>query len=197
MIVGILALQGDVEKHAKILQGLEIESRSVRYKHDLDGLKGLIIPGGESTTMTHLLKKMDLYETIQSFAKDTPVLGTCAGMIMMSKKVDHTLVEPLNIMDIEVDRNAYGRQVHSFVDDLQVRLNGHTENIPATFVRAPKISKMGKDIEVLAEYDGEPCAVRQGKHMALAFHPELDGVNIFHKELFIKNESVSGSSNAA
>lgn len=197
MTIGILALQGDIEKHAKILERLDIEYRFVRYVHELEGCEGLIIPGGESTTMTHLLQKNGLHDHIVAFANERPVLGTCAGMIMMSKKVDHALVEPLGIIDIEVDRNAYGRQVHSFVDDLKVRLNGHTENIPATFIRAPKICKMENDVEVLAEYEGEPCAVRQGKHMALAFHPELDSVDIFHRELFLKNESVSGSSNAA
>ncbi len=197
MIVGILALQGDVKKHSQILKKLKIENRPVRYVHEFDGVQGLIIPGGESTTITHLIQKNKLYEHILSFAENFPILGTCAGLIMMSKKVDHPLVRPLGIMDLEVDRNGYGRQVHSFVGHLDIRLNGYSKNIPATFIRAPKISKMGKDVEVMAEFNGNPCAVRQGKHIALAFHPELDGIDIFHRELFNNNEKVSGSSNAA
>ena len=108
---------------------------------------------------------------------------------MMSKKVNHRLVNPLGIIDIEVNRNAYGRQVYSFVDELPVRLNGHTEKIRATFIRAPKITKMGKDVEILAEYNNEPCAIKQGKHIALSFHPELNGINIFHKATFYNNEA--------
>ena len=135
------------------------------------------------------MQKNSFHKTIQTFAEDKPILGTCAGMIMMSKKVNHRLVNPLGIIDIEVDRNAYGRQVYSFVDELLVRLNAHTEKIRATFIRAPKITKMGKDVEILAEYNNEPCAIKQGKHIALSFHPELNGINIFHKAAFCNNEA--------
>lgn len=190
MKIGILALQGDYEKHARILESLEIKSALIRYPQELEDVGGLIIPGGESTTLTHLMQKNNFYQTIKEFANDNPVLGTCAGLIMMADKVEHTLVEPLGIMDIEVDRNAYGRQVHSFVDELPVRLNGQEEIIPATFIRAPRISKMGKDVEILAEYNNAPCAVKQDQHIALAFHPELNGINIFHKLAFCINEAI-------
>ncbi len=190
MKIGILALQGDYEKHSQILIELGLDYTFVRYSEELKELDGLILPGGESTTLTHLMQKNNFYQTIQTFAKDNPILGTCAGLIMMANKVEHTLVESLGIMDIEVDRNAYGRQVHSFVDELSVRINGHEELIPATFIRAPRISKIGKDVEVLADYNGAPCAVKQGKHIALSFHPELNGINIFHKSAFYINEAI-------
>ncbi|HBN45111.1 MAG TPA: pyridoxal 5'-phosphate synthase glutaminase subunit PdxT [Candidatus Marinimicrobia bacterium] len=190
MKIGILALQGDYEKHALILENLEIESVFIRYPQELHDVDGLIIPGGESTTLTHLMHKNDFYNTIKEFAKSKPVLGTCAGLIMMANKVEHALVDPLGLMDIAVDRNAYGRQVHSFVDELPIRLNGQEEIISATFIRAPRISKIGKDVEILAEYNNEPCAVKQGKHIALSFHPELNEINIFHKSAFCKNEAI-------
>ena len=143
MKIGILALQGDYEKHGHILYDLGLDHTFVRYPAEIENVDGLIIPGGESTTLTNLMQKNSFHKTIQTFAEDKPILGTCAGMIMMSKKVNHRLVNPLGIIDIEVDRNAYGRQVYSFVDELPVRLNGHTEKIRATFIRAPKITKMG------------------------------------------------------
>ena len=189
MKIGILALQGDYEKHGHILYSLGLDHTFVRYPAEIENVDGLIIPGGESTTLTNLMQKNSFHKTIQIFAEDKPILGTCAGMIMMSKKVNHRLVNPLGIIDIEVDRNAYGRQVYSFVDKLPVRLNGHTEKIRATFIRAPKITKMGKDVEILAEYNNEPCAIKQGKHIALSFHPELNGINIFHKAAFCNNEA--------
>jgi len=189
MNIGILSLQGDVEKHGSVLRSLGIDFFFVRYADELIELDGLIIPGGESTTLTHLMKKNKLFQSIQLFAKNKPILGTCAGMIMMSKKSNHRLVTPLGIMDIEVDRNAYGRQVFSFIDDLPVRINGHTEKIKATFIRAPKITQWGKDVEILAEYNKEPCAIKQGMHIALSFHPELNGINIFHKEAFINHKA--------
>ena len=189
MKIGILALQGDYEKHSQVLIELGLDYTFIRYLEELKELDGLIIPGGESTTLTNLMKKSNFHQTIKKFAEDKPILGTCAGMIMMSKKVNHQLVNPLGIIDIEVNRNAYGRQVYSFVDELPVRLNGHTEKIRATFIRAPKITKIGTNIEILAKYNNEPCAIKQGKHIALSFHPELNGINIFHKATFYNNEA--------
>ncbi len=191
MNIGILALQGDVEKHAIILSDLKMDYTIVRYSEELNDLDGLIIPGGESTTLTNLMNKNHFHKPIKEFAKNKPILGTCAGMIMMSKNVNHPLVEPLGIIDLEVDRNAYGRQVHSFVDELPVRLNGHTEKIKATFIRAPKITKIGKNVEILAEYNNEPCVVKQGQHIALSFHPELNNITIFHKAAFCINDSIN------
>ncbi len=191
MKIGILALQGDYEKHSRILNKLGLSNILIRYPSELKGIDGLIIPGGESTTLTHLMKRMHFYETIIDFAKEKPILGTCAGLIMMAKVVNHNLVIPLELLDIEVDRNGYGRQIHSFTDDLPVQLNNHIEKISATFIRAPKITNTGEGVEILAEYNGEICAVKQGKHIGLAFHPELDGVSIFHKAAFNSNSIYS------
>jgi len=185
--IGILALQGDYEKHAKILDKLGLDPILVRYPIELLDIEGLIIPGGESTTLTHLMKRMDFYEAITDFADEKPILGTCAGLIMMAKVVNHSLVKPLKLLDIEVNRNGYGRQIHSFTEYLPIQLNDHLENIPVTFIRAPKITKTGESVEILAEYNGEICAVKQGRHIGLAFHPELDGISIFHKSAFIPN----------
>ena len=169
MKIGILALQGDYEKHSQVLIELGLDYTFIRYPEELKKLDGLIIPGGESTTLTSLMQKNSFHKTIQTFAEDKPILGTCAGMIMMSKKVKHRLVNPLGIINIEVDRNAYGRQVYSFVDELLVRLNAHTEKIRATFIRAPKITKMGKDVEILAEYNNDPCAINKVNTLRFLF----------------------------
>jgi len=183
-MIGVLALQGDYEKHIQILDKLKLQSMEIRYPNQLDSINGLVIPGGESTTMTDLMSRIGFHDPLRNFAKDYPILGTCAGLIMMSKPLPDTRVEPLGILDIEVDRNAFGRQVHSFTDQLPVQMNGKTVHIPATFIRAPKISKINPDVEIISEYKGNPVAVKQGHHVGLAFHPELDGITLFHDFVF-------------
>ena len=185
-MIGVLALQGDYSKHLEILEKLKISSCEIRYPHQLNEINGLIIPGGESTTMTDLIERNDLYNNIITFSNKNPILGTCAGLIMMSRSVNDTRVKSLNILDIEVDRNAYGRQVNSFTDKLSISIEGISKNITATFIRAPKINKMGKEIEIISSYNNEPVAVKQGIHMGLAFHPELDGITLFHDFIFVK-----------
>ena len=185
-MIGVLALQGDYSKHLEILEKLKISSCEIRYPHQLDEINGLIIPGGESTTMTDLIERNDLHDNIILFSNKNPILGTCAGLIMMSRSVNDNRVKSLNILDIEVDRNAYGRQVNSFTDKLSIYIEGISKNITATFIRAPKINKMGKEIEIISSYNNEPVAVKQGIHMGLAFHPELDGITLFHEFIFVK-----------
>jgi len=185
-MIGVLALQGDYSKHLEILEKLKISSCEIRYPHQLNEINGLIIPGGESTTMTDLIERNDLYNNIITFSNKNPILGTCAGLIMMSRSVNDTRVKSLNILDIEVDRNAYGRQVNSFTDKLSISIEGISKNITATFIRAPKINNMGKEIEIISSYKNEPVAVKQGIHMGLAFHPELDGITLFHDFIFVK-----------
>jgi len=185
-MIGVLALQGDYSKHLEILEKLKISSCEIRYPHQLNEINGLIIPGGESTTMTDLIERNDLHNNIITFSNKNPILGTCAGLIMMSRSVNDTRVKSLNILDIEVDRNAYGRQVNSFTDKLSISIEGISKNITATFIRAPKINKMGKEIEIISSYNNEPVAVKQGIHMGLAFHPELDGITLFHEFIFVK-----------
>ena len=185
-MIGVLALQGDYSKHLEILEKLKISSCEIRYPHQLNEINGLIIPGGESTTMTDLIERNDLHDNIITFSNKNPILGTCAGLIMMSRSVNDTRVKSLNILDIEVDRNAYGRQVNSFTDKLSISIEGISKNITATFIRAPKINNMGKEIEIISSYKNEPVAVKQGIHMGLAFHPELDGITLFHDFIFVK-----------
>ena len=178
--VGILALQGGFEAHAKILRGLGAEPREVRTVGDLDGLDALIIPGGESTVMTLGIEREQLAEPLRELARSgTPILGTCAGLIMLDR--DH-----LGLLDVAAERNAFGRQLKSFEADLDV--DGVAgEAIRAVFIRAPWVSEHGEDVEVLARVDGHPVAVRQGNILAVAFHPELAGEHRLHELLLGMN----------
>tara|TARA_B100001750_G_C15460071_1_gene573746 strand:+ start:67 stop:651 length:585 start_codon:yes stop_codon:yes gene_type:complete len=184
MMIGVLALQGDYAKHIQILEMLKIQAIEIRYPDELKLIDGLVIPGGESTTMTDLMCRSSFYKPIQIFAEKKPILGTCAGLIMMAKTVTDSRIKPLGILNIKVDRNAYGRQIYSFTDQLTVSLNGKLEHVPATFIRAPKISSVDKFIEVLSEYNGEPVVIKQGHHLGMTFHPELNGITIFHNFIF-------------
>ena len=173
MTVGVLALQGGFEAHAKSLARLDVEVREVRTPEDLDGLDALIIPGGESTTIGLGVEREGLGEPLIEFARSgKPVLGTCAGMIMLDR--DH-----LGVLDIGVRRNAFGRQLASFETELQF------EGAPldAVFIRAPWVEDLGEGVEVLAEVDGHPVAVRQGNILAVAFHPELGKDLTLHRWL--------------
>ncbi len=173
-VVGVLALQGDFKAHAKLLRELGAEPREVRTPAGLDGLDGLVIPGGESTVMTLGIEREGLAEPLRRLAgAGIPVLGTCAGLIMLDR--DH-----LGLMDIVSRRNAFGRQVRSFEADLDVTgLEGGP--LRAVFIRAPWIEEHGDEVEVLASLDGHPVAVRQGHLMAVAFHPELSGDRRLHE----------------
>ncbi len=164
-LVGVLALQGGFEAHAKALARLQIPAREVRTIEHLDGLDALIIPGGESTTIGMGVEREGLAGPLIEFARSgKPVLGTCAGMIMLDR-------EHLGVLDIGVRRNAFGRQLASFEAELTV----DGARIHAVFIRAPWVEEVGEGVEVLAEVDGHPVAVRQGNVLAVAFHPELSG----------------------
>ncbi|MDP6685025.1 MAG: pyridoxal 5'-phosphate synthase glutaminase subunit PdxT [Candidatus Marinimicrobia bacterium] len=182
MKIGILALQGDFLKHEHLLLNLGWDCVRVRYKKDFSSIDGLIIPGGESTTLTKLLKATGLFVPLKEFAKTHPILGTCAGLILMSRESSDKKVSTLGLLDIKIERNAFGRQVHSFTANMDLIKNEST--IQGTFIRAPKISKFGENVEVLAKLDGEPVAVRQGIHIGLGFHPELNNEPIFHRLAF-------------
>ena len=167
MVVGVLAIQGDFEAHAGVLVRLGAEARVVRTPADLEGLDALVIPGGESTTMTLGIEREGLAEPLRELVKSgVPTLGTCAGLIMLDR-------EHLDLLDVSARRNAFGRQVKSFEADL--KLNGLDGDAPlrAVFIRAPWVDEYGEDVEVLAEIEGHPVAVRQGNILAVAFHPEL------------------------
>jgi 5'-phosphate synthase pdxT subunit len=160
--IGVLAVQGNFREHAAMLRRLGAEVVEVRKPEQLDGLDGLVVPGGESTTFLRLMSLYGLDEAIRTFSG--PVLGTCAGMIVLDR--NH-----LDLVDLEVDRNAYGRQVASFEADLP--LAGDERPLRGVFIRAPRVRDVGEDVEVLAELDGEPVLVREGRFVAAAFHPEL------------------------
>ena len=168
MVVGVLALQGDFEAHCAMLVRLGAEARLVRTPRDLEGLDGIVIPGGESTTMTLGIERERLAEPLRELISGgAPVLGTCAGLIMLDR--DH-----LDLLDVRAQRNAFGRQVRSFEADLA--LDGVAEGegaMRAVFIRAPWVDEVGDGVEVLAEVEGHPVAVREGNVLAVAFHPEL------------------------
>ena len=178
--VGILALQGDFEAHAKLLYGLGAEPVEIRVPHDLEGLNALVIPGGESTVMSLGIEREGLAEPLCALAAGgTPMLGTCAGMIMLDR--DH-----LGVLDIATERNAFGRQLKSFEADLElVGVDGGP--VHAIFIRAPWVSEHGDAVEVLADVDGHPVAVRQGNVLAVSFHPELTGETRLHRLLLSLN----------
>jgi pyridoxal 5'-phosphate synthase pdxT subunit len=171
--VGVLALQGGFEAHAKVLRRLGAAVREIRTPADLAGIDALVIPGGESTTIGLGVEREGLAEPLVEFARSgRPVLGTCAGMIMLDR--DH-----LGVLDIGVRRNAFGRQLASF----ETGLDFDGRQIEAVFIRAPWVEDVGEDVEVLAEVDGHPVAVRQGNVLAVAFHPELSEESALHEWL--------------
>ena len=178
--IGVLGLQGAYAKHLAVLQQLDVQAVDVRKPGDLEECHGLIIPGGESTTMTKLINEIDMHDALLKFSVDRPVFGTCAGMILMAAKVDDGRVKTLNLLDIEVERNGYGRQIDSFIDELDVTTNGQAFTMRGVFIRAPRIKNMGDGVEVLASVNGEPVLVQEGHHMAAAFHPELTGETRIH-----------------
>jgi 5'-phosphate synthase pdxT subunit len=167
--VGVLALQGDFEAHQKALERAGAEAVQVRTAAELDSVAALVIPGGESTTMLKLLDLENLFEPLRQFGLQKPVFGTCAGAILLATKVTNPEQRSLGLMDIEVERNAYGRQLDSRV--AKIRMNG--DEVEAVFIRAPIIRNLGDGVQVLAQYNGDPVLVSQGRHMVATFHPEL------------------------
>ena len=174
--IGILALQGDFEAHEKIVSSLGAEPREVRVPDDLKGLDALIIPGGESTVMTLGIEREGLAEPLRALAAGgMPVLGTCAGMIILDR--DH-----LDLLDVSTRRNAFGRQLHSFEADLDLAgIDGGP--VHAVFIRAPWVTEYGPTVEVLGKVDEHPVAIRQGNLLAVSFHPELNGETRLHQLL--------------
>ena len=182
MKIGVLASQGAFAEHILKLNKLEIEAVPVRLSRELRGVDGLIIPGGESTTISRLMNAYDLIKEIDSLARDgMPLFGTCAGLILMAKQISGNSMASLGLMDIRVKRNAFGRQVDSFETELTIPALGKAP-FPAVFIRAPIIEHCDDNVEVLAKLnDGTIVAVRQGKMLATAFHPELTNDLRFHK----------------
>jgi 5'-phosphate synthase pdxT subunit len=170
--IGVLAIQGDFAAHARALERVGVRAVEVRRAVDLESIDGLIIPGGESTTMLKLIAEDDLSRSITAFAREgKPVFGTCAGTILLAREVHNPPQASLGMIDIDVERNAYGRQVDSFIAKAETTIEGGP--LEAVFIRAPKIRRVGTSIDVLARVGREPVFVRQGNVLAATFHPEL------------------------
>jgi len=182
MKIGVLASQGAFVEHIAILHQLEVEALPVRLPRELDGLDGLIIPGGESTSISKLMRDYNLVSEIKNLAKNgLPILGTCAGMILLASEVPGSSVEPLRLMKIKVRRNAFGRQRESFETELSIPVLGE-KPFPGVFIRAPIIEHSNSDVEILARLDdGTGVAARQEKLLVSAFHPELTDDLRFHQ----------------
>jgi len=179
--IGVLAVQVNFREHAAMLRRLGADPVDVRKPEQLDGLDGLVIPGGESTTIFRLVRLYGLEDAIRGFAR--PLFGTCAGMILLDR--NH-----LGVVDLEVERNAYGRQVASFEADLD--LAGEDEPLRGVFIRAPRVSEAGPDVEVLAELDGEPVLLRDGRVLVASFHPELtDDIRVHERFLDLVREAAN------
>ncbi len=182
MRIGVLASQGAFAEHIAILHRLEVDTMPVRLPHQLTPLDGLIIPGGESTSISRLILDYNLTNEIRNLAKNgLPILGTCAGMILLAKEISDSDIEPIGVMDITIRRNAFGRQTDSFETDLSIPVLGE-KPFPGVFIRAPIVEQTDNEVEILARLaDGTSVAARQGKLLASAFHPELTNDLRFHR----------------
>ena len=179
MKVGILALQGDVREHIEILRKLNTESVKVKLPEDLDDIDALIIPGGESTTIGMLIKKYNLDTKIrEKYAKGMPIYGTCAGAILLAKNIKNSGQPRLSLIDMEIERNAYGRQAESFETELNIKNMGKFKGI---FIRAPVVKKVYNGSEILAEHNNFPVMIKQGNILITTFHPELTSDARVHK----------------
>ena len=185
MKVGVLGLQGDVREHARSLEAAGATAVVVKRPDELHAVDALVLPGGESTTIGKLMDRFELLEPlVERAAAGMPLYGTCAGMILMAREIrgEHSAPLRLNLMDVTVRRNAYGRQVDSFESDIRI---GDIEDFRAVFIRAPLVEEVGTGVDVLGEHDGHPVIVRQGHLLASSFHPEMTGDPRVH-ELFVR-----------
>ena len=181
MKIGVLALQGDFSLHAAHLKTAGAMPVMVKQPHELEGCQGLIIPGGESTTLVKLMKAIDLFDAIADFSRTKPIFGTCAGAILVAKEVLNHPVDPLGLINITVERNAYGRQIDSFSGEIDISITNEQKQIEAVFIRAPKIRNCGPDVRVLGEHQGDPVIVENDSVLAATFHPELTDETLVHR----------------
>ena len=177
--IGVLAIQGDFDAHAIALREAGAEPVLVRKREHLESVEGLVIPGGESTTFLKFLERDGFLGALQEFVRNKPSFGTCAGCILLAKEVRHPAQESLGVLDIAVERNAYGRQIDSSIEMTDTKLNGGPMEL--VYIRAPRIVRSGPAVEVLAERDGFPVFVEQGHVMAATFHPELSADRRVHR----------------
>jgi pyridoxal 5'-phosphate synthase pdxT subunit len=179
LTIGVLALQGAYEAHAQTLRMLGATPKLVRTPEDLAGVVGLIMPGGESTTMLKFLERNGFFEVLQDFVRTTPTFGTCAGAILLASHVEHPAQKSLGALDITVERNAYGRQIDSTILCAETALPGGP--LEMVFIRAPRITRVGPGVDTLASREGFPVLVRSGHLLAATFHPELSDDTRIHK----------------
>lgn len=184
LTIGVLALQGAFREHVRMFARLGVATREVRKARDLEGLDGLVIPGGESTTMGLLMEREGMREPLREFVREHPVLGTCAGLIMLAQRTTDGEQPLLQVMDITVRRNAFGRQTRSFEAPVEVTLTpGVTRTVHGVFIRAPWVEEVGPEVEIIARCDGRIVGVRQHQLIGVAFHPELADELLFHDHL--------------
>ena len=183
MTVGVLAIQGDYEAHKAVLERLGADVSLVRKPEQLDAVDAIVIPGGESSTFLNFLAEHGFLEKLRDFVSTKPTFGTCAGAILLAKEVENPPQQSLGALDIRIRRNAYGRQIDSSIREARTKLG--EKPLEMVFIRAPRITATGRDVEVLASKDGDPVLVRQGKIMAATFHPELSNDTRVHEE-FLK-----------
>ena len=183
--VGILALQGDFDAHRKALEKAKAQAVEVRTAKELDAVDALVIPGGESTTMLKLIQDEKLFEPLKRFGEQKPIFGTCAGAILLANEVSRPAQPSLGLVDLAIERNAYGRQLDSRVARLspeqEFQARAGSGDLEAVFIRAPIIRRTGGDVRVLARYQGDPVLVEQGRHLVATFHPELTPDDRVHR----------------
>jgi 5'-phosphate synthase pdxT subunit len=192
--IGVLAIQGDYAAHAEALADSGAEPAEIRKPEQLAGLDGLILPGGESTTILKFLEKHNFFEALQAFCRIKPVFGTCAGAILLARQVQNPPQRSLGVLDAVVERNAYGRQIDSSIQIGETALPGGP--LEMVYIRAPRIVETGPDVQVLARRDGYPVLVRQGSVLAATFHPELSPDRRVHR-LFVETVKAAGGASAA
>ena len=182
MRIGVLALQGDFALHARALEKCGVEAVEVRKPLELDGVDGLVMPGGESTTLLKLMDAWDFVPALEKFhSEGKPIFGTCAGLIILAREVESPKQFSLGLIDVTVERNAYGRQRESFEAHGTAKLDGQAIPLEMFFIRAPRIRRVGPGVEVLAEYGGEPVMARQDRVLVATFHPELTDNTTVHQ----------------
>ncbi|MEN3042957.1 MAG: pyridoxal 5'-phosphate synthase glutaminase subunit PdxT [Fervidobacterium sp.] len=180
MIIGVSGIQGDFREHKWVIEKLGYQTHIVRTPEDLEKIDALIIPGGESTTMIRIMKRVGLFDVLkQKITNGFPVYGTCAGLIVLAKEIENYPQESLGVIDIKVMRNAYGRQVDSFDDFIQIK--GFDKPFKAIFIRAPRVDEHGPEVEVLATYNNHPVMLRQKNVLVTSFHPELTNDTRVHE----------------
>ncbi len=196
--IGVLALQGDFEKHEQMLHQIGVKTIQVRKPHALNECVGLIIPGGESTTLSKLIQLYDLYHPIQSFAKKYVIMGTCAGLILLGTDIDDQRIVPLKLLNISISRNAYGRQIDSFVTYLNLPFIDQTQSndpFKCIFIRAPQITHVESNVHVIMTNNSQPIMVQSHNILGITFHPELTDDTRIHQffvdRAFVLNNEIN------